>query len=86
MILTFVHCCSVGERVMLFDISVEDEQTRSENCIKQVTENFILGLQEGFPATIPTICRTGDKMSRLIESCDVVKCALCGGRLVNISY
>lgn len=29
--------------------------------ITKLTEDFILGLQENFPATIPTIFRTGDK-------------------------
>ena len=50
----------------------------SDFCINKLTEKFVTGLQEGFPSTVPTIFRTGDKL--LVEPTDDGdKCALCNG-------
>ena len=59
------------------------EAQSASNSIRKVTETFIFGLQEGFPATIPTICRTGDKMSQSKNRIAVAQCVLCGGYLVS---
>jgi cytoplasmic tRNA 2-thiolation protein 2 len=32
------------------------------SSIERLTESFVVGLQKDFPATIPTIFRTGDKL------------------------
>ena len=42
------------------DVSVDPE--RDEKSIQALTRNFLLGLQADFPATVPTIFRTGDKL------------------------
>lgn len=60
-------------------IAHENEGTKknlSDFSIERLTEKFVLELQEGFPSTVPTIFRTGDKL--LLENHDV-KCALCEG-------
>ncbi len=46
--------------------------------VDRLTEDFVVRLQEGFPATVPTVLRTGAKLeppSRVTTSC----CALCAG-------
>jgi len=46
--------------------------------IKKLTEDFLVGLQDSFPATIPTIFKTGDKLS--MASIDGQElCCLCSG-------
>ena len=50
--------------------------------IKKLTEEFLVGLQDGFPATIPTIFKTGDKLSLPgDEDSDGRLCCLCSGPL-----
>lgn len=38
------------------------EHHHTNNTIRGCTHNFLSGLQEGFPSTIPTVFRTGDKL------------------------
>ena len=48
--------------------------------IEKLTETFVLGLQSGFPSTVPTIFRTGDKLrSETVE--ESVRCSLCLGTI-----
>jgi len=48
--------------------------------IKKLTEDFLVGLQDSFPATIPTIFKTGDKLSMArVEPGEL--CILCSGPL-----
>jgi len=48
--------------------------------IKKLTEEFLVGLQDSFPATIPTIFKTGDKLSMArVEPGEL--CCLCSGPL-----
>ena len=54
--------------------------------IEGLTRNFILGLQENFPATVPTVFKTGDKFqvseaNRESLQGESTKCLLCGGIL-----
>lgn len=52
----------------------------SENTsIQTLTEKFVINLQDGFPATVNTIFRTGDKLGLQEESTDSDSiCLLCG--------
>ncbi len=36
--------------------------------IRRLTESFVLGLQEGFPSTVPTIFRIGDKLAQVFST------------------
>jgi len=45
--------------------------------IKKLTEDFLVGLQDNFPATIPTIFKTGDKLS--MSEVSEEQCCLCKG-------
>jgi len=48
--------------------------------IKKLTEDFLVGLQDSFPATIPTIFKTGDKLSMPSSGGDESRiCCLCYG-------
>jgi hypothetical protein len=42
-------------------------------------------MKTGFSATIPTICRTGDKLSGSQNQIDSKACVLCKGILVNLT-
>ena len=52
--------------------------------IQSLTRDFLVGLQENFPATIPTISRTGEKLYRneeiLIKRESTGICVLCHGK------
>ena len=48
--------------------------------IEKLTETFVLGLQSGFPSTVPTIFRTGDKL-RAETVDESVQCSLCLGSI-----
>ena len=57
---------------------IQSTKENSDFCINKLTEKFVTGLQEGFPSTVPTIFRTGDKL--LMEPVDDGdKCVLCNG-------
>lgn len=47
--------------------------------IRKLTEDFVVGLQEDFPATVPTICRTGDKLHLTCTDMEQPRCLLCHG-------
>ena len=70
-------------RIKPDSINSNTESRDSLHSIQILTRNFLVGLQENFPATIPTIFRTGDKLS---VSDDVVtddsgeKCIICQGK------
>ncbi|XP_040573574.1 cytoplasmic tRNA 2-thiolation protein 2 [Lepeophtheirus salmonis] len=56
------------------------EGVRGET-IQKLSEKFVVGLQEDYPATIPTIFRTGDKLSANKYVEETKKCLLCSGIL-----
>jgi len=47
--------------------------------LHRLTEDFLVGLQQDFPATIPTIFKTGDKLC--VETKDTEGCLLCQATL-----
>lgn len=58
-------------------------QDASNFSIERLTETFVTGLQEGFPSTVPTIFRTGDKF--MVEGMhDLVTCAFCRGYIDTV--
>ena len=42
----------------------------ANDTIRNVTQEFLLGLQDNFPSTIPTVNRTGDKLSYVVTNGD----------------
>ena len=65
----FYNKFSLREDIKFDDIQKiawdSDSDTRdSLFSIQTLTRDFLVGLQENFPATIPTIFRTGDKLQR----------------------
>ena len=54
------------------------------DTIRNVTQEFLLGLQDNFPSTIPTVNRTGDKLTVMDDTDDgddEDKCVICQSRL-----
>ena len=56
------------------------------DTIRNVTQEFLVGLQDNFPSTIPTVNRTGDKLTTVVETEDqmaedIATCCLCGASL-----
>lgn len=51
-----------------------------KSSIRKLTESFIFGLQEEFPATVYTVLRTGNKL-KSPENCHYQKCVFC-----NVSH
>merc|ERR1711915_1019841 len=55
------------------------------DTIRNVTQEFLLGLQENFPSTIPTVNRTGDKLTAVDDLTDDENdedtCLMCGSSL-----
>ena len=49
--------------------------------IEKITENFLVELQEGFPSTIPTLFRTGDKMHATEEALEELDDVAVGERV-----
>lgn len=54
-----------------------EENDDKFSSIEELTKSFVIGLQEGFPSTVPTIFRTGDKL--LLESNSALNCIICEG-------
>lgn len=55
----------------------------TKGSIRKLTETFVNQLQEGFPATVPTIFRTGDKICSSLPTSNVESgaCILCLSQL-----
>ena len=65
----FYNKFSLSEDISFDDIHKIAWDSNSETkdslfSIQTLTRDFLVGLQENFPATIPTIFRTGDKLQR----------------------
>ncbi len=45
----------------------QEKNSKKGGTIRDVTEGFLLGLQAGFPSTVPTIFRTGDKLFKVMH-------------------
>ena len=67
-----------GEEVPIPHENEGTKQDAKSFSIEKLTESFVLGLQEGFPSTVPTIFRTGDKLLLDISS-EELQCVLCHG-------
>ncbi|KAI9098914.1 hypothetical protein DFS34DRAFT_649612 [Phlyctochytrium arcticum] len=50
-----------------------------KTSIDRLTEEFVVGLQNDFPMTVPTVVRTGAKVCPSYTDKDVLKCPLCNG-------
>ena len=65
------------------DKDIQDSED-SLYSIQTLTRNFLGGLQENFPATIPTIFRTGDKLSTCeditLDNNEIDRCIICNGK------
>ncbi|KAI8813537.1 hypothetical protein BJ742DRAFT_788629 [Cladochytrium replicatum] len=51
----------------------------AKQSIDRLTEDFIVGLMNDYPATVNTVYRTASKVSTGLDRPDVSKCPLCGG-------
>jgi hypothetical protein len=69
-----------GETAIAHVTALTGEDLRSSS-IGRLTESFVLSLQEGFPSTVPTIFRTGDKLLQDAQDQSSVKCVLCSGNM-----
>jgi len=47
--------------------------------IRKLTEDFLVGLQNDFPATLSTVFKTSDKLQVQEDRTNVTKCILCSG-------
>ena len=58
----------------------------SHSSLQQKTEEFIIGLQTGFPHTVNTVFRTGDKVctNLNVENC-TTECPLCQSPVLNLN-
>ncbi|XP_053609297.1 cytoplasmic tRNA 2-thiolation protein 2 [Plodia interpunctella] len=57
-------------------LKVLHNQSSKGNSLQSVIKTFVTELQKNFPATIPTICKTADKIG--MNSCESSnKCAIC---------
>jgi len=64
--------------------SIDDKKESADqdkfSNIEELTKSFVMGLQEGFPSTVPTIFRTGDKLLlEATEKSDALSCVVCEG-------
>ena len=57
------------------------QEVAPADTIRRVTQEFLFGLQENFPSTIPTVNRTGDKLSVAEEESGEERCCLCEASL-----
>ncbi|KAI8806317.1 hypothetical protein BJ742DRAFT_774318 [Cladochytrium replicatum] len=51
----------------------------AKQSIDRLTEDFIVGLMNDYPATVNTVYRTASKLSTCLDRPDIPKCPLCGG-------
>ena len=69
------------------DKDIQDSED-SLYSIQTLTRNFLGGLQENFPATIPTIFRTGDKLSTCeditLDNNEIDRCIICNGKKMRL--
>lgn len=70
----FYNCFS---NVTSFTIPSFTTKASSHASIHRLTEELIVGLQAGFPSTVNTVLKTGDKISSNLDSEDGHNCALC---------
>ena len=63
--------------VTSFTIPSFTTKASSHGSVNRLTEELIIGLQAGFPSTVNTVLKTGDKISSNVDSKDNQHCALC---------
>nr|XP_026493721.1 cytoplasmic tRNA 2-thiolation protein 2 [Vanessa tameamea] len=49
--------------------------------LQSVIRNFVLDLQENYPATVSTICKTADKIGSVTDNVNKKKCIICQSNL-----
>ncbi|CAB4006481.1 cytoplasmic tRNA 2-thiolation 2-A-like [Paramuricea clavata] len=70
----FYNCFS---DVTSFTIPSFTTKASSHGSVNRLTEELIFGLQAGFPSTVSTVLRTGDKISSNVDRKDGLHCVLC---------
>ncbi|CAH2102555.1 unnamed protein product [Euphydryas editha] len=55
----------------------------NETSLQSVIKNFVMDLQENYPATISTICKTADKIGSITNNINKKKCVVCQSNLDN---
>ena len=75
----FYNMFSLGEDINLNCDTGTNDRLYS---IQNLTREFLVDLQENFPATIPTIFRTGDKinLNDVVTEESKEKCIICQGK------
>ncbi len=63
------------------EVAIDYEESDDEN-IQKLTQKFVCDLQDGFPSTVPTIFRTGEKLLTASNP-NEMNCALCDGIIDN---
>lgn len=58
-------------------LEVANHDESKQNSLQSVINAFVTNLQESFPATISTVCKTADKISALDEVETKETCIMC---------
>jgi hypothetical protein len=70
----FYNCFS---DVTSFTIPSFTTKASSHGSMNRLTEELIFGLQAGFPSTVSTVLKTGDKISSKVDRKDGLHCVMC---------
>lgn len=49
----------------------------NETSLQSVIKDFVMDLQENYPATVSTICKTADKIGSVTNNFNKKKCKVC---------
>lgn len=63
-------------------LEVADYDETKQNSLQSVIKTFVTDLQESFPATISTVCKTADKIGAHSEVETKEKCIICQVKLL----
>ena len=77
----FFNMYHLPEIVVTPHVTNASGQDQRNYSIEKLTESFVLGLQSGFPSTVPTIFRTGDKLRCESLTDESSQCSLCLGAI-----
>ncbi|XP_049881650.1 cytoplasmic tRNA 2-thiolation protein 2 [Pectinophora gossypiella] len=67
--------------IKIKNLSPEHNSLLNDNSLQSVIGTFVTDLQENFPATISTICKTADKIGIKVDSKKQGKCVICENEL-----
>lgn len=70
----FYNCFN---QVSSFSVPSFSTKASTHASVNRLTQEFLLGLQAGFPSTISTVVRTGDKLSSNVGNTCNEACSLC---------